>query len=52
LRGEKVPKADEGAVLALKLIVFIRFRRPFLKIVFYLASANAPSSGFATFSPS
>jgi len=49
--GEKVPKADEGAVLALKLSVFISFHRPFMKIVHCFARAKAPSSAFGTFSP-
>jgi len=49
--GEKVPKADEGAVLALKLIVFMSFPRPFMKQVHCSASSNAPSSAFGTFSP-
>ncbi|HSY50739.1 MAG TPA: hypothetical protein VLC46_18180 [Thermoanaerobaculia bacterium] len=49
--GEKVPKADEGAVLALKLSVFMSFPRPFMKPVHRLASSNGPSSAFGTFSP-
>jgi hypothetical protein len=39
-----VPKADEGAVLALKLRVFMSFPRPFMKIVHCSARTNAPSS--------
>jgi hypothetical protein len=49
--GEKVPKADEGAVLALKLSVFVSFPGPFMEIVHRTARTNAPSSAFGTFSP-
>ncbi len=49
--GEKVPKADEGAVLALKLIVSMSSPRPFMEIVRCMARTNAPSSASGTFSP-
>jgi hypothetical protein len=49
--GEKVPKADEGAVLALKLTVFASFPSPFVEMVHSTARTNAPSSAFGTFSP-
>ncbi len=37
-----MPKADEGAVLALKLIVFMSFPRPFMKIVRYSQEPTPP----------
>ncbi len=46
-----MPKADEGAVLALKLIVFQSFHSPFVKTVHRSASTNTPSSASGTFSP-
>jgi hypothetical protein len=49
--GEKVPEADEGAVLALKLSVLMSFHRPSMKTVTCIARAKAPSSAVGTFSP-
>jgi len=46
-----VPKADEGAVLAIKLSVFARVLGPFMKIVHFSARTNTPSSASGTFSP-
>jgi hypothetical protein len=49
--GEKVPKADEGAlVLAVKWTISMNGRRKLMKTLNFIAR-TAPSSAFGTFSP-
>src|SRR5229473_3005822 len=50
-RGRRCRQADEGAELALKLSVCMRFRCLFMKTAHFIARTNAPSSASGTFSP-